>query len=214
MQMPKIRLVTALGGLLLIALMLAALVQVLPPAAFMLLVDENGIIEQLSVFAWLGCACYLLYYHRFSKMVVSAAALVFITLAIRETGLPPELIPSGKALLRLSYYTNASLPWLQRAGIAAILISILASLLLMAAISCRYLCKQRGYRQTEGKWLVAAGLVLVAGRGCEWLAEHWLADWPRTYLVLWGWEELLECASPLLMLGTLRRSATGGWLNV
>lgn len=210
--MPKPRLVTALGGLLLIALFLAVLVQLLPPAALTLVVDEDGIIEQLSVFAWLGCALYALYYQRSNKLVTGAAALIFLVLAVRETGLPPELIPSGKALLRLSYYSDASLPWLQRAGIAAILLSVLASLLLMAATSCHYLCKQQGYRQLEGKWLLAAGLILVAGQGCEWIAEHGLVDIRPAYLVFWGWEELLECAAPVFVLGALRRSAPGGWL--
>ena len=210
--MPKLRLVTALGGLLLISLLLAGLVQVLSPAAFTLVVDEDGIVEQLSVLAWLVCALYALYYHRFNKLVTASAALVFLVLAVRETGLPPELIPSGKALLRLSYYSDASLPWLQRAGIAIILLSVLASLLLMAGVSCRYFFKHRGYRQLEGKWLIAAGLILVAGQGCEWIAERWLADIRPAYLVLWSWEELLECASPLFALGALRRSAPGGWL--
>lgn len=63
---------------------------------------ENGPVESLSVIVWFIAGGCLLLMHRPAPGAALALAIVCACLAIREHGVPAELIPSGKALMGTS----------------------------------------------------------------------------------------------------------------
>lgn len=70
--------------------------------------EETGLIERGSVWVWLAAAAWTLGRTlRARRWLPLAFVLVMVLMGVREAGLPPELVPSGKALLSWRYYVDA-----------------------------------------------------------------------------------------------------------
>lgn len=204
--------------LLFASLVLLALPGIIDPAILTWLVEENGGAESLSVIAWLLAAVYLLWASRPFKGVAVAFAIVFVALAIREAGLPPEIVPSGSRLLKLRYYLDGTEPLVARAITGAIVLSILVSILYSCVTTLRYLLRAGGYRRIDGQLLMLAFMTLAFSQLAEavpaMLARQGLAssawDWGMSFLAV---EEGLECLASLFVIAAIRGSvimARGG----
>lgn len=150
---------------------------------------EDGPIESLSVIAWFTVGACLLVLHRPSPGVALALAVICANLAIREQGLPPEVIPSGKALMQLSHYLDPAVHWSRRLGEAV----GVAGSLVAGVVGCWHLFlfmwRRQGWRTPAGRLLIASFGMLAISQ----VMDHWLGE-----DVLF--EEILECVGALLVL--------------
>jgi len=191
-----------------VSLGLFALPGLLDRASLTWLVEEHGGAESLSVIAWLLAAIYVLWASRFRGVAV-AFAIVFAALAIREAGLPPEIVPSGSRLLKLRYYLDAAEPLAARMVAGSVVLVILASLAYSGQATLRYLLQGGGYRRIDGQLLALAFMVLVVSQmaeaGSALLARSSLAlsgwDWAMSFLAV---EEGLECLASLFVIAAVR----------
>jgi hypothetical protein len=168
---------------------LATLVGLIWPDVGAWFATENGPVESLSVVVWLTVGACLLLMHRPSPAVALALAVVCVNLAVREQGLPPELVPSGKALIQWSHYLDPATPGTRRLAEAlAVGGSVLAGLV-TAWHLLAFMWGRQGWRTPVGRLLMAAFGVLLASQGLD----HWLGE-----DVLY--EEILECVGALLTL--------------
>lgn len=206
-MLPPLRTTLSLSGAAVLALALLTLV--LPPAQRDLLLTEHGLIEQLSAGLWLLAAGTVMWRARLSRVSLSFA-LLFLLFCVRETGLPKWLIPSGKALLRPAYYLNEATPLFQRLLIASLLIAALVALCHVAYAGLRYYFRRGGFYAEDGHWFLAAAGVLVLSQGFEALPDRLALTSASLRGLCQAFEELLECVSPLLMVGgCLRQQAQG-----
>jgi len=150
---------------------------------------ENGPVETLSVIVWFVAGACLLLLHRPSPGAALALAVVCAGLAIREHGVPPELVPSGKALMRLSHYLDPAVPWLRRLAEGTALLGFVLSGVVSAWHLFRFLCLRRGWSSPAGRLLIASFVALAVSQ----VMDHWFGE-----DVLY--EEILECVAALLVL--------------
>ena len=150
---------------------------------------ENGPVETLSVIAWFVVGACLLVMHRPTPGVALALAVVCAGLAIREHGVPPELVPSGKALMRWSHYVDPAVPGLRRLTEAVTVLGGLVSGIVAVWHLARFMWWQEGWRQPVGRLLIGAFVALAISQ----VMDHWFGE-----DVLY--EEILECVAALLVL--------------
>ena len=150
---------------------------------------ENGPVETTSVLVWLIAGACLLLMHRPTPGVALALAVVCVNLAVREQGIPPELVPSGKALLQWSHYMDPAVHWSRRLaeGVAV------GGTLCAAAVSgwhlFGFMWRRQGWRNPVGRLLIASFSMLAVSQ----VMDHWLGE-----DVLY--EEILECVAAMLVL--------------
>ena len=150
---------------------------------------EDGPIESLSVIVWFLAGACLLVLHRPTPGVALALAVICANLAIREQGLPPEVIPSGKALMQLSHYLDPSVHWSRRlAELVAVSGSLLSGLVGGWHLFL-FMWRRQGWRNPVGRLLIGSFLALAISQ----VMDHWFGD-----DVLY--EEILECVGALLVL--------------
>ena len=177
---------------------------------FTALIQENGLVEGLSVIGWLTCATYVKWYGKSAGHTANAFALVFVMLAIREAGLPSLIASNGKELLTLGYYLHSDHPVMQRVVMGAVLLLAVAALVHACSNTLRYLWRAGGLRYADGQMLVMAFVVVVFSQGCEEFSSdhHFVAqpgswDWDMSFLAM---EEGLECLASFFVLTGLRAS--------
>lgn len=179
-------LLTWLVGLLAVAATAAGLIS---PDLGEWFATENGPIETTSVIAWFIAGACLLLMHRPTPGVALALAVICVGLAIREHGIPPEVIPSGKALMRLSHYLDPAVHWSRRLAEA----SAVAGTLVSGAVGCWHLYlfmwRRQAWRNPVGRLLIGSFMALAVSQ----VMDHWLGE-----EVLY--EEILECVGALLVL--------------
>lgn len=158
------------------------------------LATENGPVESLSVMVWFTVAACLLFMHRPTPGAALALAVVCAILAIREHGIPPEVVPSGKALMRLSHYFDPQINGLRRLAEGAAVLGIMVSLCVSCWHLFRFMLLKQGWRTPTGRLLTGAFVVLAASQ----VLERWLGEDAMLY------EEVLECATALLVLASVR----------
>lgn len=172
--------------------------------------EESGPIEQGSVWVWLAAAAWTLGRTlRMQRWVPLAFVLVMLLMGVREAGLPPEIVPSGKALLSVRYYLDAGVDPVRRLITAAVLLTLLVSLVTGIVSTLRYLGREQGWRRPDGQFLMIAVGLLVMAQFAEGWAGH--RDTSDTDLwVLWAllMEEGLECMGAVF---TLAASTQRGW---
>lgn len=197
--------------------LLAVAVLVLCVAPFILdretvfwLGEESGPIEQGSVWVWLAAAVWTLGRTlRSRRWLPLAFALVMVLMGVREAGLPPELVPSGKALLSWRHYADAGIDPLRRLITGGLVLVFLVSLIASGVATLRYLWRQQGWRRPDGQFFMLAFALLVVAQFAEGWAGH--RDTPDTDLwVLWALmlEEGLEALGAVF---TLAASTLRGW---
>ena len=150
---------------------------------------ENGPVETLSVIVWFIVGACLLLMHRPTPGVALALAVVCASLAIREHGVPPELIPSGKALMRLSHYFDPAVHWSRRLTEAVAVLGCLASGIVACWHLFGFMWRRQGWRNPVGRLLIGAFVALAVSQ----VIDHWFGE-----DVLY--EEILECVAALLVL--------------
>lgn len=150
---------------------------------------ENGPVETTSVIVWFMAGACLLVMHRPTPGVALALAVICVNLAVREQGLPPEVIPSGKALMQLSHYLDPAVHWSRRLGEAVAVVGSLVS----GTVGCWHLFlfmwRRQGWRNPVGRLLIGSFMTLAISQ----VMDHWFGD-----DVLY--EEILECVGALLVL--------------
>lgn len=172
--------------------------------------SEVGPIEQGSVWIWLAAAVWTLGRALGARRWLPLAfALVMLLMGVREAGLPPELVPSGKALLSWRYYVDVSIDPARRLITGVIVLTLLASLLVSVTSTVRYLWRHRGWRRPDGQFLAIAFALLV----CAQLAEGWAGhrDTPDTDLRVLSALMLEEGLEALGALFTLATSTLRTW---
>ena len=172
-------------------------VGVIRPGLGAWLAAENGPVEAGAVALWVITGLVVLWAHKPRPSTALALAVVCFGLALREHGLPPEVIPSGKALVSLSHYADAHVALGRRVAEAL----AVSGFLLSVAVTIRHgwvaLVRRAGWREPSGR-LLGLGLVSLAlAQGFEALAG------PQGVLP----EELLECVGAWLVLGAALRWA-------
>lgn len=150
---------------------------------------ENGPVETTSVLVWLIAGACLLLMHRPTPGAALALAVICVNLAIREQGIPAELVPSGKALLQLSHYVDPAVHWSRRLTEAVAVSGSLAA----GVVGCWHLFvfmwRRQGWRNPVGRLLIGSFMTLAISQ----VMDHWLGE-----DVLY--EEILECVGALLAL--------------
>lgn len=150
---------------------------------------ENGPVETTSVIVWLVAGACLLVMHRPSPGVALALAVVCVNLAVREQGLPPEVIPSGKALMHLSHYLDPAVHWSRRLAESVAVAGSLVSGIVVVWHLFLFMWVRQGWRNPVGRLLIGSFMTLVVSQ----VMDHWLGE-----DVLY--EEILECVGALLAL--------------
>lgn len=150
---------------------------------------ENGPVETTSVFVWLVAGACLLILQRPAPGVALALAVVCANLAVREQGIPPEVVPSGKALMQLSHYLDPSVHWSRRLAEAIAVVGSVVAGLIAGWHLFRFMCLRQGWRNPVGRLLMGSFLALAVSQ----VMDHWLGE-----DVLY--EEILECVGALLAL--------------
>jgi len=150
---------------------------------------ENGPVETTSVIVWLVAGACLLVMHRPTPGVALALAVVCVNLAVREQGLPPEVIPSGKALMHLSHYLDPAVHWSRRLAEAVAVGGSLVSGVVAGWHLFLFMWVRQGWRNPVGRLLIGSFMTLVVSQ----VMDHWLGE-----DVLY--EEVLECVGALLAL--------------
>lgn len=172
--------------------------------------EEDGLIEQGSAWVWLAAAVWTLGRTlQARRWLPLAFALVMVLMGVREAGLPPELVPSGKALLSWRHYADASIDPLRRLITGALVLTFLVSLIASVVATVRYLWCEQGWRRPDGQFFVLAFALLVVAQIAEGWAGH--RDTPDTDLrVLWALmvEEGLEGLGAMF---TLAASTLRAW---
>lgn len=200
----KHSIVPTLKWLAIAILVLALLPLVLSDAAQQWLFAENGPVEWFAVAMWLLAAILILWRSVAPRAPAIAYAIVCVTLAVRETGLPPELIPSGKRLLKVAYYLDASVPLIRRVIIGLIILTVLIALIYFLLVNARALFSHRQQRDAGFQLVVLCGIVLAASQGFEALAERLPAlpaDMRNAAMqILWALEEGLESLAPVILI--------------
>lgn len=210
----RVALMTLFG----VAVVLAALPFSVDAVTVTAWVAEDGVIEQTSVAVWLCAALYLLWRSRSPRGVAVAFAVVFLTLAVREAGLPPELVPSGKQLLSWRYYVNGDIDLLRRLITGGLMLAVLVSFITSTRAGWRYLLREQGWRHADGQLLVISAATLVLAQGGEAVVERLLhaaaagEASPRGLLVALSLEEGLECLGSVYALAAIK--AASSWMGV
>lgn len=150
---------------------------------------ENGPVETTSVIVWFVAGASLLVLHRPTPGVALALAVVCANLAVREQGIPPEVIPSGKALMQLSHYLDPGVHWSRRLAEAIAVGGSLVAGLVAGWHLFRFMWLRQGWRNPVGRLLLGSFLALAVSQ----VMDHWLGE-----DVLY--EEILECVGALLAL--------------
>lgn len=150
---------------------------------------ENGPIETTSVIVWFVAGASLLVLLRPTPGVALALAVVCANLAVREQGIPPEVIPSGKALMQLSHYLDPSVHWSRRLAEAVAVGGSLVAGLVAGWHLFAFMWLRQGWRNPVGRLLLGSFLALAVSQ----VMDHWLGE-----DVLY--EEILECVGALLAL--------------
>lgn len=150
---------------------------------------ENGPVETTSVIVWFIAGAFLLVMHRPTPGVALALAVICANLAIREQGLPPELVPSGKALMQLSHYLDPAEHWLRRLAEAVAVSGSLVSGVVGGWHLFLFMWRRQGWRNPVGRLLIGSFMTLAISQ----VMDHWLGE-----DVLY--EEILECVGALLVL--------------
>jgi len=150
---------------------------------------ENGPVETTSVFVWLVAGACLLILQRPAPGVALALAVVCANLAVREPGIPPEVVPSGKALMQLSHYLDPSVHWSRRLAEAIAVGGSVVAGLVAGWHLFRFMCLRQGWRNPVGRLLMGSFLALAVSQ----VMDHWLGE-----DVLY--EEILECVGAMLAL--------------
>lgn len=172
--------------------------------------EEEGLIEQGSVWVWLAAGAWTLGRSLGARRGLPLAfALVMVLMGVREAGLPPELVPSGKALLSWRYYLDAAVDPARRLITGVLVLTFLVALIASVVSTLRYLWREQGWRRPDGQFLVLAFVLLVVAQ----LAERWAghASTPETDMgTLWALmlEEGLEFLGGVV---TLAASTLRGW---
>lgn len=171
---------------------------------------EDGPIEQGSIWVWLAAAVWTLGRTlQARRWLPLAFALVMVLMGVREAGLPPELVPSGKALLSWRHYADASIDPLRRLITGGLVLAFLVSLIASVVATLRYLWRQQGWRRPDGQFFVLAFALLVVAQLAEGWAGH--QDTPDADVkVLWALmlEEGLEALGAVFALAA---STLRGW---
>ena len=189
-------------------IVLALLPLVLTDAARQWMFSEEGPVEWFPVAMWLLAAILILWRSTAQRAPAIAYAIFCVTLVTRETGLPPELIPSGKRLLKIAYYLDGSVPLLRRVIIGLIIVTVLIALAYFLLINVRAVFSRRQLRDAGFQLVMLCGGVLVASQGFEALSEH-LPTLPAqarntVVHVLWALEEGLEALAPVVLIQAVR----------
>jgi len=172
--------------------------------------EETGPIEQASVWVWLAAAAWTLGRTlRKQRWLPLAFVLVMLLMGVREAGLPPELIPSGKALMSWHYYMDGAVDPVRRSVTGGLVLVLLVSLVVSVASTLRYLWREQGWRRPDGQFLMIAFMLLVLAQ----LAERWAGHQSTSDTDLWTlWalmlEEGLECLGAVF---TLAACTLSGW---
>ena len=159
---------------------------------------ENGPVETTSVIVWFVAGASLLVLHRPTPGVALALAVVCANLAVREQGIPPELIPSGKALMQLSHYLDPAVHWSRRLAEALAVGGSLVAGLVAGWHLFRFMVRRRGWRNPVGRLLLGSFVALAVSQ----VMDHWLGE-----DVLY--EEILECVGALLALWRCKPCTSG-----
>ncbi|MCB1888659.1 MAG: hypothetical protein KDH20_13720 [Rhodocyclaceae bacterium] len=174
-----------------------------------LLLLEDGLIESLAATLWIGVALVALLRRVPPSRLMVAYAVVFLVLALRESGALSGLSGGGKQALKVSFYLGETgAPLTLRIGLAAALCATLWALLQSAFGTLRNL-RGRGEldRRTLAR-LTVGGCVLVCSQLFE-VAQDWVSDWGALAHPLarsfWSVEECLEAVSPAIMAYALLR---------
>ena len=148
--------------------------------------EESGLIEQGSVWIWLAAAVWTLGRTlQARRWLPLAFALVMVLMGVREAGLPPELVPSGKALLSWRHYADAGIDPLRRLITGGLVLVFLVSLIASGVATLRYLWRQQGWRRPDGQFFMLAFALLVVAQFAEGWAGH--QDTPGADVrVLWA----------------------------
>lgn len=159
--------------LLLVVVALCATPFVADVATVVWLGSEDGPLEQGSVWLWFVAGFWVLGRNaRVRRWLPVAFGLVMIMMGVRETGLPPELVPSGKALLSWRYYADANIDPLRRLITGGTILILLTSLIASVWSTVRYVFREQGWRYADAQFLILAFLCLLLGQLAERGAGH------------------------------------------
>ncbi len=194
---------------LLAAVVLAALPLASSPSVLLRTFAEDGPVEVLAAAGWAMAGVTALTLLPRAGLLSLSYGLSLFVLALRETGLPPALVPSGRALLRPAYYLDPTLSMHRRVAMALLLLAVLAGFVHAGVETVAALVRRRPFPLADLRMLVLAGVTLVASQGAEALLGLPWTTGELAPLSLLALEEGLETLSPLLVLAALGRAWYG-----
>ncbi len=175
--------------------LLALVSQVLHPSTVSMLFEEDGSFEVLSVVFWITTALAAVCSSRFNLLERLTLAIASLTLAVREAGLPPGLVPSGKQLISASHYLDAAVPLGRRLIEGGVILMVTVSMIGAAITVLRMLWRDKGWTSLAGQLMLWAGGLLVVAEICDGL--HPVSESVR--LLCLSFEEGFETISPLFV---------------
>lgn len=157
--------------------------------------QEHGLLETLSAMAWVTAAAWLLSRGPTWGVSVLAWATVCLALAVREVGIPETLVPSGKALLTWSHYTDAAIAWSRRLTEGTLVVGVAVSGLVTAWHVMRAAWRLPRRLSASARLFGAGCALLLVAQG----AEAVMGVAVQAQLL----EEVLEWAGALWVLAAL-----------
>ncbi len=151
-----------LAGLVSYAAVLVGLAFILSPERFADAFSEEGLLEKISIYLWLGASANIVWFVRPFTSRSTAFALLFVAFAAREADW--HKLFTADSMLKISYYLKSPAPLTEKiiAGAAA---AIFISLLLYVAyVVARFIFAEGGLSSRAGFWLVLAGATFVLSK--------------------------------------------------
>lgn len=123
---------------------------------------EGGPIEWFSVCGWVGAAVFVPCVVRPLGIRAVSFALLSLAFAAREADWQKKFTTDGA--LKINYYENASIPFVERMTAGLIVLVLLSGLLYAVFVSVRFLFFYRGWNTRSGAWILVTGGCLVLGK--------------------------------------------------
>lgn len=155
-------------------------------------VAEGGPLENISVILWLLAAGCLLWPGHRPRLPALTFAFFCFTLAVREYGMPPELVPHGRRLVQLSFYLQGPESVAYRVVTGMVMLAVMAAAVHVVIFVGREFIRCRGRVPKDTAMFILGMGVLVAAQLAESIYSR-----PALAASLFpeGWDALLSLES-------------------
>ncbi len=164
---------------------------------------ENGLVETVSFWGWLGASAFVVALARPFGLPAFSFAVLCAAFAAREADWQKKFTSDG--FTKINYYQDGSIPLTERLIAGAVFLVLLAALLYAGFLVVRFLFFRKGWNTRTGVWILAAGALLVTGKILDRLPaeaeKHFGIEFGDGSLaVLLALEEGMEALTPFLFI--------------